>query len=241
MSLSASQLIASSLRLLGVLASGESPSASEATDGLVSLNDLIDAWSTQSLLIPNIVADTLALVSGQQTYTMGAGGNFNVSRPMSIIRANIQLTNESPNVELPMQILTMEQYSGIILKSITSTFPLYLYSDNAFPLTNISVWPVPTDSENNLVLYSWKPLTNLASLTATPSLPPGYERALRYNLAVELAAEYGKQVPEVVAGIAQESRGDIKRMNGRPRYLQVDDAIRSNGETYNWRTDGYER
>lgn len=239
--MTALDLICASLRSIGVLASGEAPSASEATDGLTALNNLIDSWSTQSMLIPNQIAETFPLVASQQTYTMGVGGNFNTSRPMSIIRANIQLTNESPVVELPMDILTMEQYAGIILKGTTSTFPLYLYNDNANPLANLSVWPVPTCSTNNLVLYSWKPLAELAALTTSIILPPGYMRALRYNLAIDLAPEYGRQVPEEVAAVAVQSLADIKRMNSRPRFLQVDDAVRASGGTYNWRTDGYQR
>jgi hypothetical protein len=239
--MTALDLITRSLKLIGVLSDGEAPSSSEANDALESLNDMIDSWSTQSLLIPNQIREVFPLVASQQTYTMGTGGNFNTSRPMSIIRGIIQLTNETPVVELPMQMLTMEQYAGIILKGTPSTFPLAFYSDNAFPLTNISVWPVPTCSSNNLVLYSWKPLADLAALTTVISLPPGYARALRFNLAIDLAPEYSKPLDETVAAKAIEAKADIKRMNQRPRFLQVDDAVRSNGGVYNWRTDGYER
>lgn len=241
MSLSAVGIISASLRKIGVLASGEAPSASESADGLIALNDMLDSWSTQGLLIPNKTIDTFAMVPSQQTYTMGVGGNFNVARPMVITRAGIQLASNAVAPEIPMTILTLEQWAGIILKTTQSDFPLYLYSDNANPLTNISVWPVPTDSSNNLVIYSQKPLADLTLLTTIPTLPPGYERALIYNLAVEFASEYGKQIPDIVMSIAVASAADIKRVNVRPRFLQVDDAIRATGGTYNWRTDGYER
>jgi hypothetical protein len=224
-----------------VLASGESLDASAAADALSALNDMIDSWSTQEMLIPNQTREVFPLVASQQTYTMGVGGNFATSRPMQIVRALIQLTNETPVVELGLDILTMEQYASVILKGTTSVFPLSIYSDNANPLTNISVWPVPTSSSNNLVLYSWKPLADIATLTTALSLPPGYQRALRFNLALDLAPEYGKALSEANVGIAAASIADIKRMNHRPRFLQVDDAIRASGGTYNWRTDGYER
>ena len=240
--MTALQIIQSALRTLGVLASGEAPSAAESSDALLALNNMIDSWSTQSLLIPNQIREVFALVSGQQTYQMGVGASdFNTSRPMQIIRALIQLTNESPVVELPMEILTMEQYAGIILKGSTSVFPLSLYSDNANPMTTISVWPVPTDSSNNLVLYSWKPLVDIAAINTTLSLPPGYQRALIYNLAMELSSEYGRSPSQEVSGFALTSKAEIKRMNHRPRFLQVDDAVRATGGTYNWRTDSYNR
>lgn len=239
--MTALDLLSSSLRLIGVLGEGEIPSSNVSTDALLTLNDMIDSWSTQQLLIPNQIREVFPVVSGQQTYTMGTGGNFNTSRPMQIVRALIQLAGVTPVIELPMEILTMEQYAGVIQKGTQSTFPLALYSDNANPMTNISVWPVPTDSTNNLVFYSWKPLTNIAALTTQIILPPGYRRALRYNLSLDLAPEYGKTLSEANIGIASSSLADIKRMNHRSRYLQVDSAIRASGGTYNWRTDGYER
>lgn len=228
-------LLTSSLRILGVLASGESPSANEANDGLVSLNSLIDSWSNESLLITSRVREVFPLVPSQQTYTMGVGGNFNTSRPQAIENALIQLTSNNPVIEIPMGILNKDQYAGVTLKTLLSTYPLYIYCDENYPLANISVYPVP-QTNNNLVLYSWKPLTNVASLTTALSLPPGYERALRYNLAIDLAAEYGRQVPEVAAAIATEAKAAIKRMNIGPQYLQVDDALMAKPSVWNWMT-----
>lgn len=228
-------LINSSLRLLGVLASGEAAGAAEATDGLASLNDLIDSWSTESLLIPNKVREVFPLISGQQTYTMGTGGNFDTSRPMKIENALVQIPGGSPVTEIPVKILTKDEYVRIVQKTATSSFPQYLYPDNANPLTSLSFWLVPNQSLN-VVLYSWKPLAQLANLSTALSLPPGYSRALRYNLAVELAPEYGRTVAQEVAAIASESKAAIKRMNHVPQYLQVDDALRARPATWNWMT-----
>lgn len=234
--MTAQDLIKSSLRLIGALASGESMSANEATDSLNTLNDLIDSWSTQNLLIPNKVREVFPLVVSQQAYQMGVGApDFNTARPMRIENALIQLTANSPVLEIPMKILTKDQFAGIILKGILSTYPLYMYAEGTFPLETINVWPIPNQG-NNLVFYSWKPLANLSTFTTDVSLPPGYQRALRYALAIELAPEYGKQVPEVVAAIADESKANIKRMNWRPGYLRVDEALNAKPAVWNWMT-----
>ena len=231
-------LINRSLRLLGVLASGESASSSEATDGLNSLNDLIDSWSNENLLIPNKLREVFPIVVNQQSYTWGTGGNFNSARPQKIENAIIQLNTQTPALEIPLKILTKDQYAGIILKGIISTFPLYIYYDNAFPLGSVNVWPIGNQAGNNLVFYSWKPLTDVASLTTVISLPPGYARALRYNLAIELAPEYGKTVSPEVISIAEVSRANIKRMNMNvdPKLLRVDDEIMSKPAVWNWLT-----
>jgi hypothetical protein len=231
-------LIMGSMRLLGLLASGEPPTASEQTDGLAALNDMLDSWSTESLLIPNKVREVFPLVASQQSYTMGTGGNFNTSRPMKIENALVQLVGTSPALELPMQILTKDEYAGITLKALLSTFPLYAYIEGTYPLETINVWPVP-QATNNLVLYSWKPLAELSTLQTALSLPPGYQRALRYALAIELAPEFGKQVSETILGIAMEAKQNLKRMNFKPQYLRVDDALLGNSGVYDWRTDTY--
>lgn len=228
-------LISAALRLIGVLASGESPSASEATDGLSSLNDMIDSWSNENLLIPSKVREVFPLVVGQQTYTWGTGGNFNSPRPQKIEQALIQIVAYTPPLELPMKILNQEQFAGILLKTLTSTYPMYIYCDNAYPLANVNVWPVPGQGDN-LVFYSWKPLTEIATLTTQISLPPGYQRALRYALAVELAPEYGRAVSPAVSETADVAVASIKRMNWQPNYLRVDNALIPLPSVWNWMT-----
>ena len=52
----AGQQIERSLRLLGVLAEGETPSAATSQDALMALNQMIDSWNTERLshLLPKI-------------------------------------------------------------------------------------------------------------------------------------------------------------------------------------------
>jgi hypothetical protein len=227
-------IINSSLRIIGALATSEVPSAGEANDALNSLNDMIDSWSNENLMAYTKVREVFPLVSGQQTYTMGAGGNFNTSRAQRIENALIQPPNMSTALEIPMKILNKDQYAGILIKPLQSTFPLYIYAEGAYPLDNINVWPVP-NTTCNIALYSWKTINNL-TLTTTLSLPPGYQRALRYNLAVDLAQEYGRMLSEDVKAIAIESKSVLKRKNTTPSYLRVDESLQSKSAVWNWMT-----
>jgi hypothetical protein len=229
-----SEIINSSLRIIGALATSEVPSAGEANDALNSLNDMIDSWSNENLMAYTKVREVFPLVSGQQTYTMGAGGNFNTSRAQRIENALIQPPNMSTALEIPMKILNKDQYAGILIKPLQSTFPLYIYAEGAYPLDNINVWPVP-NTTCNIALYSWKTINNL-TLTTTLSLPPGYQRALRYNLAVDLAQEYGRMLSEDVKAIAIESKSVLKRKNTTPSYLRVDESLQSKSAVWNWMT-----
>lgn len=239
--MTAQQLITSSLRLIGVLASGESPSASEAQDGLTALNNLIDSWSNENLMIFTKLREVFAFIANQRVYTMGTGGNFSTLRPQKIENALIQIASNSPVLELPIQILSKDEYAAITIKTVTATFPLYMYCDYANPLANISVWPVPTDSSNNIVLYSWKPLANISALTSSLSLPPGYLRALIYNLAIDLAPEYGRQVAPTIPVEAVAAKAVLKRMNNVTPLLNMPSDLVATPAIYDWRTDGYNR
>ena len=50
MATTASDQINRALRLVGVLAEGETPSAETSQDALIALNQMIDSWSTESCL-----------------------------------------------------------------------------------------------------------------------------------------------------------------------------------------------
>lgn len=228
-------LVTTSLQLLGVVASGEPVSANESNDGLKALNRMLDSWSNESLLIPSKVREVFALVASQQTYTWGTGGNWNSARPQRIEQALCQLVGTSPLLELPCDILNQAQYADVRIKATPSVFPTAIYNDDAFPLANINVWPVPTDV-NNMVFYSWKPLADLATLTTALSLPPGFEDAICYNLALRLAPFYCKEITMAVAGTAAETKANVKRMNTKKRYLGVDAGLTTRSSKWNWRT-----
>lgn len=231
----ARDIIKGSLRLLGVLASGEDPSSSELSDGLGSLNELVESWSNENLMVYADTEETLPLVGGQQSYSMGVGGDFDTVRPLNIYRARLQVTSQNPSYDLPLEIINLEQWSGTILKTTTSTYPTSLYIDDNYPLCNLKFWPIPSQIEN-VVLHSQKPLTSFANGSDTVLLPPGYIRALKYNLAIDLAPEFGKEASMTVATVASESKASIKRLNIKPHYLKSDAANLTNARPFNWLT-----
>jgi hypothetical protein len=216
-------LIRGSLRLIGALAPGEAPSAAELADGVVTLNQMASSWSLETLMIPAKVREDFTLISGQGRYSMGPGGDFDTTRPVRIENALLQLDGSVPFSELALDIITKEQWAAIPVKNLRSSLPTELYAEGTSPLEYINIWPIP-DQARSIAIYSAKPLGAFTADTVL-SLPPGYEKALRYNLAIELAPEFGRSVTaEVVAG-AQESKSLIKTQNSKPMYLSVDSAL----------------
>lgn len=225
-------LLSGSLRLIGALASGEVLTSASATDGLSALNAMLDSWSNNALLVPSRVRDELTLVNGTGSYTFGSGGTLNSARPLSISECLFKDEAQTPAIELPVRIMSLKEWSAVALKTLTSTIVTDVYYEPTYPLGTIYVYPTPTAAKK-LVFYSRKPLAQLATIDDALSLPPGYERALKYNLAIDLAPEYGRAVPDTVAETARDSIADIKRTNIRPSYLQCDPSMRGGAGRFN--------
>ena len=213
MSLTVQNIIDLAAKDIGVLASGESLQPEEYTDALNKFNSLLDSWDAERLSIFAVNRNQYALSNGVGSYTMGTGGSLTGAvRPISIRAANIIANSFST----PMKIVSAEEYNAIPTKTDTSIAPKILYSDNDFPLTTIYVQPLPNGTPT-LELYTWEPMPQFASLSTTFAMPPAYQRALEYNLALDLAAMFGRQVdPTTLAGIAMQAKRAMQGLSLPP-------------------------
>ena len=218
--MTARALIESSLRLLGVLASGESLPAASGADALVTLSQMLDSWSTERLTIYAQSRTVHALTVGQQRYTIGSGGDFAEARPLWIDTATLIVDGR----ERPIRVSTRDEWARISDKDRAGE-PEGVFYNPAYPLGTFDVWPVP-DAACSLVLYApAASLTSVASLATVLSVPPGWSGALRYNLAVELAAEYDEVPSPIVVQFAVDKKADIKRTNILDDEMRIDPAL----------------
>jgi hypothetical protein len=218
----ARDVVEGSLRLIGALASGENATASEGADGLEALNEMIESWSLEALIIPNITREEFTLTPGTQSYTIGTGATFNTTRPIRVESVTLELVGSEE--ELPLKMVNSQEWAAIQLKGISSDIPLYVYFEGTYANETVNVWPKPS-AAHKLVIYSQKPLASLASLNTTVTLPPGYLRALKYNLALEWAPEFGKELSPQVQRVAMEAKASIKRKNQKPYFSACDAAV----------------
>lgn len=229
-------LITATLKLIGSIAKNEVPDADESADAFARLNDMIDSWATDRLMVYGVVRSVFNLTSAKQTYTIGTGGDFNVARPLWIQDAGIISTSYNPNFELPIAILSDDDWSEVTLKSTQAALSWYLYYDYAYPLGNINFWPVPNVTTLQVALYLPTAITEFAALSTVVALPPGYAEAIRYNLAVRLCPEFGRPLDPVVAQMAAQTKHNIELANIRLEALGVDPTLTGGGgrTAWNW-------
>lgn len=214
-------LIAGSLRLIGALDPSEAVDGQAAQDALQVLNELIESLNLEHLLNPTGVNRVdVTLVGGQQIYTIGTGGNFNTARPVAIDKAFVVISG----VEYPVDVVNHDEWAAIPTKDLLG-IPEKLYYEPEYPLGKVYLYPKP-ESGYSMAIWGWDRLAAFGSVNDAISLPPGYARMLRYNLAVELGIEWGKALKPEVAQIAIDSKAAIKRVNDVTPILTPDEAFR---------------
>lgn len=232
-------MIAGASRIAGVLANGETQDPSEANDALVILNQMIDAWGAEHLNVFTLSRNTFSLVSGTQNYTLGTGGNFNIARPSRIDYVSIlSLANAAQPLEIPIQYLTDPQWQEVPVKNIQGSLPNKVYDDGGFPLRTLSYFPIPNVTTVQTVIGSWQALSQWATLVTDNTFPPGYLEAIKYNLALRIAAEWPGNISPAAIALAGSSLARIKAANITPIDMKCDSAlVGSGGKGYNIFTD----
>jgi hypothetical protein len=205
----AADQIYAALRLIGQLAEGEQPSADTAQDALAALNQMIDSWNTERLSVFSTQDQVRIWPAGALSRTLGPTGDFVGNRPVLLDDATYFRVN---NVSYGIKFINQQMYDGIAVKTVTSTYPQVMFTNMTFPDITMYVYPVPL-SDLEFHFISVEELTKPASLSTTLAFPPGYLRAFKYNLACEIANEFGVEPPQTVQRIAMTSKRNLKRIN----------------------------
>lgn len=209
------------MRLGGLIATGETPSADEFVDALAALNDLLEYWSTFPLAVYGQAGVTMLTVAGTATYTMGVGGTWNTTRPVRIAGDPICTYL---GIDYQVTQIGQAQYDLIPLKTQQQPIVEQLLYVNDNPLGRVTLWPVPSGIVS-ITMSVDRVLTQVANTATQIIYPPGYFMALRHNLAVMLCGEYQKPVPMSVGAIATSSLAAIKRANQIKRLAVFDSAL----------------
>ncbi len=226
----AGEQINRALRLLGVLAEGETPSASVSQDSLMALNQMIDSWNTERLSTFVTQDQVYTWPAGFISRDLGPSGDFIGNRPILMDDATYY---KAPNgVSYGIKFINQQQYDGIAVKNVTSTYPQVCWVNMGFPNITLTVYPKPTqDLEWHMI--SVQELDQPADLSTVMYYPPGYLRAFTYNLAMEIAPEFGVEPSPQVSRIAMTSKRDLKRINNPDDVMALPYALVANRQRFN--------
>lgn len=228
---SAGDQINRALRLLGVLAESETPSAAVSQDALMALNQLIESWNIERLSVFNTIDQTFLWPVGEINRTLGPSGDFVGVRPVLLDDATYY-RDPTTNVSFGVKFINQQQYDGIAVKTVTSTYPQVMWINMEYPDISMTVYPKPT-RELEWHFISVQELDQPATLATTLAFPPGYLRAFTYNLACEIAPEFGVEPSRQVQRIAMTAKRNLKRINNPDDIMSMPYSLVATRQRFN--------
>ena len=230
MATTAGDQINRALRLLGILAEGETPSAATSQDALLAMNQMIDSWNTERLSVFATQDQVFSWPAGEIRRTLGPSGDFVGNRPVLLDDATYY--RAPSGVSYGIKFINQDQYNGIAVKTATSTFPQVIFVNETYPDVEMFIYPKPTQ------VLEWhfisvQELSQPATLATQLHFPPGYMRAFTYNLAMEIAPEFGVEPTPQVQRIAMTSKRNLKRINNPNDIMSLPYGVVANRQRFN--------
>lgn len=203
---------------LGLLRAGETVAAEDAALGLLRLNLLLDAWENEGLFGYATTNNVFTLPASATSRTIGAAQQINMVRPLRLLSGSFSRLS---GIDYPLEPVTEGEYNAISLKSSYQLIaPAVCFYDGGVPTGIVYFWPAPASAvEVHLITPTAK--TTAANTTTDLVHPPGYQRAIARQLALEIASDFGVEPSVSLRRDAANSKRAINRTNSRVPQLDI--------------------
>ena len=241
-------ILSIALRKSGVVGIGEAIETTVLNDAFSDANDLLAQWQRNRWLIYHLV-DYAKISTGAQSYSVGAGQNFNINpRPDRIESAFLRiLTNPQGalTVDLPLDVIpSMEDYNRIAVKNLGVTsagvggsIAWRIFYDPAWPIGVLRPWPIPQATLYEIHVTFKETLNRFQSLKDIVNLPPEYAPALKFCLARVLRASYQMPADPEINHFARRALNSIRLANVAVPLLTMPRAVSGRRRAYDYRGD----
>jgi hypothetical protein len=198
------QVITLALRKLGVLEIGSSPDPDTVANAAMSLNLLIKQLSTDGLKLWKICELIIPLTSGQTTYTLGGSTSTLMydslnptvaitDKPLKAIQGFYRNMQSTPPIDTPVMLVSKQEYNVLGSKFSTGTANTIFYDPRKLNGVLYVYLTPDLNAQTNLELHiiAQLPIDDLTSALDIPDFPNEWMNCLVWNLADQLALEYG--------------------------------------------------
>jgi hypothetical protein len=188
-----------------------SVSPAVTTGSTIVAGDILGIWlennTTFWTTVTGVAGLVVSLASGltgpalSGAYVVTYPGDQGMVRPLKVPAARrYQFAAPGGNaIEIPMMIMSRIDYASQPQKSVPGTPTQWFYDPQiqsglpgqaASPNGFMNIWPAPSNNLSAIKFTAMRPIQDFSSQANTADLPQEWISTLRYNLAVELAAEY---------------------------------------------------
>jgi len=214
----ATTIISDALKELGVIADGETPTASESDDAFRALNRLMNLWSNDQSFawVANTVSKAL---TGLASFTVGPTGDVVTLRPISIETATVV----RDGITYPVEVTDNQKWDSISYKAATGANTSIIYYAAEVPNGIVNVWPLATGCTLNMRVINL--VTSFPDISTDVNLPPGYEQAFIKNLAVDIAPSFKATPSPLTVRAASVAMKSIQRTNNVVPTMSIDSSL----------------
>lgn len=198
------QVITQAIRKLGVLEIGDTPDSNTLTNASLCLNLLIKQmnteglklWKVSELIIPLTASTTKYILGGASSvlmYDSLAPSVAITDRPLKAIQGFYRNISQTPPIDVPLQMMSRSDYNLLGSKQSTGTTNSFFYDVRALNgVLYLYLTPDTTAATTLQVhLVCQMPLGDISLSTDIPDFPNEWMNCLVWNLADQLAIEYG--------------------------------------------------
>ena len=195
-SITRDEIIITALRKLGVVEPQDTASTIDAntvTNCAQALNLMVKQWMTEGIKLWTVLDLSFPLVASQTSYTIGPSGcDVTSDKPLRIIQAWIRNTVVTPSIDIPLNILSRQEYNTLGSKfSEGTTNSIWLTPGQTSSTVKLFLTP-NTYAAATFAVYMvvQKPINDISAASDIPEFPNEWMQALIWGLADQLAIEY---------------------------------------------------
>lgn len=202
-------IVEDALTEAAILGIGDTVSAEDQQTALRVLNRMLDSWANENLMIFATTSETFLMTPSVASYST----SLLASRPVTISNMYVSLNN----IDYPVDMIDEITYDAVPYKPVPA-IPNQCYYDATYPNGTFFFFPTPYAAFTCHV-NSRKELVKNVTATTDVLLPPGYQKAIVENLAVQLCKPFTKEPTQQMMIDARESKAVLKRTNYNPLLM----------------------
>jgi hypothetical protein len=142
-------------------------------------------------------------------------------RPLSIIK---MWRRDGELLDIDIELVSMDEYRAQTQKTVESAAVVMAAYDKLLDDGEMYLWPEPNDMKYQIHIVAKYPVQDFDGGTNNPDFPQEWYMALKYNLALHIAAEYSRIPSPLVMELAKSSIQDAmgSDTDNTSFYLQPD-------------------
>jgi hypothetical protein len=190
-------LIKYALLQIGAIGEGDTPNATQLTDGAYMLNLVVKHLQAKEGMPLWARKQTSFSLTASSSFTIGVGATVNTPRPIRIYSAFIRDTSATPDSDVKLHLLTRSEYDQLSSKEQTGSPSCFFYEPAGAQGSvsgTIYLWPKPDSASvaNKTVYITYqRPFEDFDASSDEPDFPQEWYFPVMWRLAWSLGPSYG--------------------------------------------------